>query len=216
MEIMDTEILERQLAAAERAHRNHPSEMNTARLGIVYHEVALNLSFLTDGNYQGYARRSYDLLTELYQGSGTTPELMPFVASYRASALALVSAETGKLKPLNRAFRLFDEAVARYAEYSYAPEFLRGSVSENLPKLFFLKRRHAARDFGSIIDKYHSNEDYASGKIMSFTYWAWAAQHRGKRDRSQALNYLRRAIELDPAYEAGRERAEKLLKEFQQ
>lgn len=43
---------------------------------------------------------------------------------------------------------------------------------------------------------------------MSFTYWACAKQHQGKKYREQALKYLKKAIELDPEYKAGRKRAE--------
>jgi hypothetical protein len=45
---------------------------------------------------------------------------------------------------------------------------------------------------------------------MSFTYWAWANQRKGKKYRTQALSYLLKAIELDPDYKAGRKRAEAL------
>ncbi len=45
---------------------------------------------------------------------------------------------------------------------------------------------------------------------MSFTYWAWAKQHQSKKYRSQALQYLDKAINLDPNYKAGRAKAEKL------
>jgi hypothetical protein len=45
---------------------------------------------------------------------------------------------------------------------------------------------------------------------MSFTYWAWAKQHQSKKHRIQSLQYLDMAIELDPNYKAGRQKAEAL------
>jgi tetratricopeptide (TPR) repeat protein len=135
---------------------------------------------------------------------------MPFIAAYRASALSLVGAETKKLKLLGEAFILFKEAVEKYATISYLPQFLRGSVAENLPWFFFSKRKAAKLDFQSIIDKQEINADYANWKIMSFTYWAWANQHQSKKYRKQAISYLDKSIELDKNYQAGRKRAEDL------
>jgi tetratricopeptide (TPR) repeat protein len=170
----------------------------------------LNLSFFSKSEFKGYSQKSYDLLSELYQSAGTSKELLPFVATYRASALSLVGAETKKLKLLGEAFRLFGESVEKYASVSYLPEFLRGSVAENLPWFFFSKRKFAKQDFESIIQKQDKNREYANPKIMSFTYWAWANQHQSKKYREQALVYLDKAIALDPNYQAGRKRADEL------
>ncbi len=49
---------------------------------------------------------------------------------------------------------------------------------------------------------------------MSFTYWAWAKQHQNKKYRTQALQYLNKAIAPDPKYQAGRKRAEELKLQF--
>lgn len=73
------------------------------------------------------------MLNELFISPHTSKELYPFIATYRASALSLVSAETGNLKLLGKAFVLFEDAVENYATVSYLPEFLRGSGAENLP-----------------------------------------------------------------------------------
>jgi hypothetical protein len=87
---------------------------------------------------------------------------------------------------------------------------MRGSVSENLPWFMFRKRSYARKDFESIIKKYEADHHYATAKIMSFTYWAWAMQHQSTKDRTTAMAYLTKAIELDPGYVAGRKRAEDL------
>jgi tetratricopeptide (TPR) repeat protein len=210
MEIIDTNFLKTQTKVVERASEQNPSEINKARLGIIYHETALNLGFLSKTEYKGYAKKSYDMLTEMVDNKQTTPELLPFITSYQASAIALVGAETKKLGLLGDSFALFEEAVKNYSSVSYLPEFLRGSVAENLPWIFYKKRRFAKLDMQSIIDKQAKNKEYANDKIMSFVYWAWANQHQGKSDRPLAISYLDKAIALDPNYTGGRKRAEEL------
>lgn len=210
MEMIDTSELKVKLKEVEQEFQQEPNEINKVRLGIIYHETSLNLSFFSKTQYKGYAQKSFDQLSELFDSPKTTKELMPFVASFRASALSLVGAETKKLKYIGEAFSLFKEAVANYSAISYLPEYLRGSVAENLPWFFFAKRRVARNDFQSIISKQEKNADFANWKIMSFTYWAWAKQHQGKKYRTQALQYLDKAISLDPNYKAGRTKAEAL------
>jgi hypothetical protein len=75
MEIIDTSLLKTQLRAVELAYEQNPSEINKARKGIIYHETALNLGFLSKTEYKGYAKKSYDILTEMTQNQQTTPEL---------------------------------------------------------------------------------------------------------------------------------------------
>lgn len=210
MELTDNSILKTKLATVEKEYAENADDLNTARLGIIYHETALNLSFLSKTTFKGYAKKSFDILSSLFHSATTEPELLPFVASYHASALSLVSAETNKLSFLNEAFRLFADAIAKYAAVSYLPEFLRGSVAENLPWFLFAKKRFAKKDFQNIICKQEKNESYATDKVMSFTYWAWAKQRQSRKHRKQALTYLEKAIFLDPNYTGGRQRAEEL------
>lgn len=210
MELIDKEEVKLKLEETEKDYKEFPSVIHKVRLGIIYHETALNLSFFSKTEFKGYAQKSFDTLTELFTSTETQIEYLPFIASYRASALALVGAETKKLKFLGQAFDLFNDAVEKYATVSYLPEFLRGSVAENLPWFFFSKRKFAKLDFQSIIDKQVQNENYANWKIMSFTYWAWAKQRQHKKYLDQSLNFLDKAIELDPNYKAGRAKAEDL------
>lgn len=214
MELIDTTELKIKLKEVEENYKQNPNEINKARLGIIYHETALNLSFFSKTEYKGYAKKSFDILTELFNSPGTPQEMMPFIASYRASALSLVGAETKKLKLLGGAFSLFNDAVQKYSAVSYLPEFLRGSVAENLPWFFFTKRKFAKQDFQSIIDKQNKNNEYANWKVMSFTYWARAKQRQSKKYRTQSLTYLDKAILLDPNYKAGRTKAEQLKTAF--
>ena len=210
MELIDTTELKTKLKEVEENYKQNPTEINKARLGIIYHETALNLSFFSKTEFKGYAKKSFDTLSELFNSPNTSKELFPFIASYRASALSLVGAETKKLKLLGEAFTLFNDAVKNYAAVSYLPEFLRGSVAENLPWIFFTKRKFAKQDFQSIIDKQNKNNEYANWKVMSFTYWAWAKQRQSKKYRTQSLAYLDKAISLDQNYKAGRTKAEEL------
>jgi hypothetical protein len=210
MELIDTTELKIKLKEVEENYNQNPNEISKARLGIIYHETALNLSFFSKTEFKGYAKKSFDILSELFNAPNTSKELLPFIASYRASALSLVGAETKKLKLLGKAFSLFNDAVKNYATVSYLPEFLRGSVAENLPWFFFTKRKFAKQDFQSIIDKQDKNNEYANWKVMSFTYWAWAKQRQSKKYRAQSLACLDKAILLDQNYKAGRTKAEEL------
>jgi hypothetical protein len=126
--------------------------------------------------------------------------------------LALVGGETSKLGLVGDAFKLFDTTVNNYATFSCLPEFLRGSVAENLPWIFFFKKKFAKLDMQSIVDKHENNNEYANSKIMSFVYWA--NQHQSKKYRKQSLIYLDRAIALDLHYLGGRKRAELLKNRF--
>jgi tetratricopeptide (TPR) repeat protein len=210
MELIDTNQLKIKLNEIEENYKQNPNEINKVRVGIIYHETALNLSFFSKTAFKGYAKKSFDTLSELFNSAATSKELLPFIASYRASALSLVGAETKKMKLLGEAFTLFNDAVKKYSDVSYLPEFLRGSVAENLPWFFFSKRKIAKHDFQSIIDKQTANAEYANWKIMSFTYWARAKQRQSKKYRDQSLAYLDKAIALDPNYKAGRQKAEDL------
>ena len=210
MELIDTIELKTKLTEVEEKFKQDPNEINQARLGIIYHETALNLSFFSKTEFKGYAQKSFDILSALFNSPHTSKELFPFIVSYRASSLSLVGAETKNLKLLGNAFTLFNDAVKNYATVSYLPEFLRGSVAENLPWFFFTKKKFSKQDFQSIIDKQNENSEYANWKIMSFSYWAWANERQSKKYRTQSLAYLDKAIKLDPNYKAGRQKAEDL------
>lgn len=211
MELIDQDLVKVRLAETEQAFAENPSALNRLRCGLIYHEVALNLTFFDKTReYAGYAQKSYQLLTQISESPSTAREMRIYTESYRASALSLMAAETRKLKYLRQAFRLFESSVEKYAAISPRPAFMRGSVAENLPKILWRKRRFAKKDFQAIINNQDQNPDYADYRVMSFTYWAWARAFKGKKHRKTALEYLDRAIALDPEYQAGRKRAEEL------
>ena len=210
MEIIDTSFLRAHLLEVEKTYQQDNSTVNQIRLGIIYHEVALSFGFF-DQVYIGYPQKSLAMLNiALSKLNEDLAVLKPFVLSYKASALALLSGETRNLSYLREAFKLFNEAVTNYDSVSYAPEFMRGSVSENLPWFMFKKRSYAKIDFDNIIKKYEADNNYATAKIMSFTYWAWAMQHQSKKHKKTSISYLDKAIALDPNYTAGRKKAEEL------
>jgi len=215
MEMIDTEFLKTKLTEVAQEFQQASTEINKLRLGIIYHETALNLGFIAKSNYKGYAKKSFDILNEMHHNPQTTKELLPFISSYQASALSLHGGETMKLSFIGNAFDLFEASIAKYGDVSVAPEFLRGSVSENLPWFFFSKRKFAKIDMQSIIDKQHINNEYANWRVMSFVYWAWANKRQSKKYRAQSLEYLDMAIELDVNYQAGRKSAEVLKAKLQ-
>lgn len=215
MEIIDKELVKQKLEEVTSDFHKDSSELNTVRLGLIYHDIALNLTFFDKTKkYAGYAQKSYDVLTKLSENKNTTPELMVFIESYRASSLSLVAGETKKLSLLGNAFEIFENTINKYASVSPRPEFMRGSVSENLPFFMWKKRNFAKIDFESIIKKQEENSNYADFRIMSFSYWAWARANSKKKFRQKAITYLNRAIEIDPNYKAGRKRAEELKEQY--
>lgn len=214
MELMDTNNVKSKLAQTELDFKSDSNKINATRLGIVYHEAALNLSFLSKTNYKGYAKKSFDVLNNLSKSKSKDGNILPIIEAYKASALALVSAETRNLKQLSQAFNLFEVAVKQYADVSYLPQFLRGSVAENLPWFMYKKAKFVKLDMQAIIEKQAKNSNYANAKTMSFVFWAWANQHQSKKFRTKALGYLNKAIELDPNYNGGRKRAEELIKKW--
>jgi hypothetical protein len=215
MEITDTIRLRTLLAQAHQHTTDSSGLLQQLRLGILYHEAALNFTFLAQTGEKGLAAKSYSLLDGLAGKTDSTNNFQPYIASYRASALALMAGETGNLKQLNTAFVLFEAAVAKYAGVCALPEFLRGSVAENLPFWMFRKHGFAKTDFEQIKLKYEADSSFASSKLMSFTYWAWANQHKKAKHRAEALRCLHKAIALDPLGTAGRPRAEALIKELE-
>ena len=199
------------LKDVEERYLQTPNLVNGLRLGIIYYKTALYLSFFADVKFEGFAQKSYTILNELFNKTTIPTEWDLFIISYRASALALVSAETKKIKLLMNAFSLLNDAVKKYASISYLPEFLRGSIAQNLPWFYLTKRKIAKQDFQSIIKKYNENPEYANKKVMSNIYLAWARQHKQSKKYSvKVLEYLNNVITLDPHYNAGRKQAEDL------
>ena len=210
MEVIDPKRAKRNMKTYEEKTQADPTMLNRVKLGIVYHEVSLNL--FKEG-YKGYAKRSFEILSdpELYESS---PEsLNPFIFSYIASSRALMGSEEGDIGYVNDAFLILDKAVDIYGVYSYAPLFMRASIAENLP-WFFFRSGEAKKDFEAIISSREKNKDYASDKIMSFVYLGLAKQVLNEKEL--AISYLNKSIDFDPGGVGAREMAEELLKELAQ
>ena len=209
IELIDITVIKYKLHEIENDWNRAPIEINKIKIGIIYHEIAVNLDFLDKTKFKGYAEKSYHVLTNLSLDPNTTQEFLPFITSYRASALSLFAIETMRIGLIRDAFKLFEDSILQYSNVSYAPEFLRGSAAENLPWFFLSKKKFAKIDMQSLIDKQNDNKEFANNKIMSIVYWARANQN--KKNKSQALKYLDIAIALDPNYQAGRIKAEDLI-----
>jgi len=57
MEIIDTTELKVKLKEVEFQFQQAPNQLNQVRLGLIYHETALNLSFFSKTAYKGYAQK---------------------------------------------------------------------------------------------------------------------------------------------------------------
>ncbi|MGL5889981.1 MAG: hypothetical protein ACRC3B_08850, partial [Bacteroidia bacterium] len=124
MEIIDTTGLRDRVLAAEKIAGESATLASRLRLGILYHEAALNFSFLSKTKDKGWAAKSYFLLDSIHKAD-TSSLFHPYTAAYRASALALLAGEKGSLEQLGQAFSLFEIAVKNYADVCALPEFLR-------------------------------------------------------------------------------------------
>jgi hypothetical protein len=207
-EMIDYQVIEKKLSAQESLVRRQATFLDSLRLGILYHESALIL--MKKKQKSPHAKMSFDLLSRLMASAKSENEFLPVIAAYRASARSLQSAESGKLSELAEAFDFFEEAAQKYAAFSPYPEFLRGSVAENLPKIFFKKRRFAKIDFLALKKKYETDIAFAEPRLMSFVYLALARLMRKNND-SESKILLKKAMSLDSEQNAAYAEAEKLL-----
>ena len=58
MEIIDTTELKVKLKEVEEQFLKEPTEISKVRLGIIYHETALNLGFVAKTSFKGYSKKS--------------------------------------------------------------------------------------------------------------------------------------------------------------
>lgn len=204
-EIIGEENVRAKLLEYEALLKTDNSVLNQIKLGIVYHEASLNLLKLGE---KGYAVKSYTLLGDPKLLASAPPNMMPIIVSYLASARSLMGAEEGSIKHVKDAFLILDRAEEQFGEVSSTPLFLRGSIAENLPWIFF-KGGVAKTDFKTIIKRDKLNDKYASDKIMSFVYFGLAKQVLS--DSDAAKGYLHTSMQLDPDKQAAYEMADNLL-----
>ena len=214
-ELTDRKEILNKLSIAEAVHITELQDVNTMiKIGLIYHEVALNLNRFAPKKDRrtGYAEKSFQVLSKLVAKPILSKEIQIWILTYQASSLALLSGEKGSLILLSRAFSLFEIAIAKYDQESYLPRFLRASVSENLPWLFWRKRKFAKLDLDNLVKRIEDNPSAIPDKIKSFIYWAWANQFKNKINKRQVVKkHLRESIRLDPEKKAGFLNAEKLL-----
>lgn len=219
VELLDPEQVNSMLDVALLAYDKKPNDHSTClKIALVFHEAALVFGLMakkTDRK-KGFAEKSYQILEKLVTDVDLAKDLKPWVFSYRASALALVSGEQSKLGLLSKAFELFEQAIIEFGDDSYLPRFLRGSVSENMPWIFWRKRQFAKIDFDSLVKRVEAEPDFMPDEIKSFTFWAWANQfHRNKNLRPKAVQLLKAAMILDPEKKAGYSRAKNLIEQIE-
>ena len=58
MELIDTTELKTKLKEVEENYKQNPTEITKARLGIIYHETALNLSFFSKQNLRAMLKKA--------------------------------------------------------------------------------------------------------------------------------------------------------------
>ena len=75
MEIIDTSYLRIKWQEVEADFAKNPAALQRIRLGILYHELTLNFSFLYKKLPKGYAQRSFDLLDVAYNDKVCCPAL---------------------------------------------------------------------------------------------------------------------------------------------
>lgn len=62
MELIDTNQLKTKLHQVQEHYKNDSNEINKVRLGIIYHETALNLAFFSKTKFKGYAKKALKCL----------------------------------------------------------------------------------------------------------------------------------------------------------
>lgn len=71
MELIDITELKSKLKEVEENYSQNPNEINKIRLGTINHETALNLSFFSKTESKGYAQKSFDILSNLFNSANT-------------------------------------------------------------------------------------------------------------------------------------------------
>lgn len=208
MQLTDNIALARDLPKMENKAESATTPLAKLQSAIFLHEIAAN--FQGNATYDGYAQKSYDILTALAADANTEAELMPFITAYQGSAQVLMGEETGSKKNIRKGIKTLDASVENYRKYSFVSRFLRGSTFERLD----LRKSVAREDFTMLVVNYEFNNEFANNKVMSHSYTAWANLHQDKVYRDKAISYLKKAISLDPKGSAGKQKAESLLKEM--
>ena len=192
------------LQQMEATASNATSTLDKLKSAIFFHEVSAQLG------KEGYAQKSYDILSELSKSADTESELMPFVTAYEGSAQVLLGQETGKKSQIRKGIKTLTESVDSYRKYSYVSRFLRGTALENVG----LRKSIAREDFTMLIVNYEFDNSFSNAQVMSLAYTGWASLHQEKVYREKAISYLEKAISLDPQGISGKDKAQSLLKKL--
>lgn len=185
---------------------DQPDVLQQIALGLTYHELCvLHFMLGKDKRYAPYAARALGVLTSARPAA---PEWsLPMLDSYINSSQSLVAATKNNLIDLIRVIRKYDELIDQYGATSYHPEFLQGSLLENLPNVFGAHAK-AKKRFESVITKYTSDPSYTAPKIVSFCYLSLG---KLSKDQKTKIDYLGKSVETDTAGDGGSAQAKQIL-----
>jgi hypothetical protein len=203
-EILNKNVLQDNQKTLEKIAQ--PDVLEIIALGLTYHEICV-LYFMLEKNKQ-YAPYASKALTTLSSARPDAPEwTLPMLDSYINSSRSLVAAVKGNLIGLLRVIRDYDKLIDKYSATSYHPEFLQGSLLENLPNVFGAHSK-AKQRFENIVTKYNKDHAYATPKIISFCYLSLGKLSKNPKEK---IDYLEQSIKIDSSGDGGSTLAKKIL-----
>ena len=156
MQLTQTEIA-LQLPKMESISQHTHSALEQTISGIFFHEAAMKFTDKT--LVAGYAKKSYETLTQLAENPNTEAEIMPFVTAFQGSAQVLFGEATDSKLEIRKGFKVLNASVENYHKYSFISRYLRGTTFERLS----LSKSIARKDFTLLITDYENNQNFACG-----------------------------------------------------
>lgn len=210
IDIVDFDQIMAKISSQKELIKKEPTFLNKVKLGILYHDGAMQLVGTKKAARRELAEESYTLLSILATESSKQPHLLPFVKAYQASSLGLLGAANTNNDLIKQSFVLFDQTIDQFGKAYYVPLYLRAKIAENLPYPYN-KKRWAKTDYSNLINWFESNSNSINNRTMIQTYLAWAKLHANKKDYSQAVQYLEEAIKLGQDNNSTVQKAKELL-----
>jgi hypothetical protein len=203
-EVLDTAKLSQNLEYFE--YKQDGDALDQIALGITYHEICVVHYIL--GKDKSYAHYAEKALRTLVDAKKTSPvDAYPILDTYINSSRSLVASTKNNLVELIRVIRIYNGLVRKYGSISYYPEFLEGSLLENLPNILGGHTK-AKKLFESIIAKHESDPAYASDKIVSFCYLSLG---KLEKNSTRKKDYFQKSIAIDADKQGGANQALAML-----